>query len=55
MKFFVGLCATGALLYFFLPELFFLLLSVAPVIIGILVFWAIVCYGIQMIRLFFKF
>lgn len=29
-------------------------LSVCAVILGVLIFWALVCYGFQMLRLFFK-
>lgn len=60
MNKFIGfLTLTGLGLYFwsqnpqFTPQIL-ALLSVGAVILGILIFLALVCYGFQMLRLFFK-
>lgn len=60
MNKFIGfLTLTGLGLFFWsqnpqITPLVLGLLAVGAVILGFLIFWALVCYGFQMLRLFFK-
>ncbi len=54
MKFWIGAAILYGGCYFFCPALFPVLLIGTGIVLAVLIFWACVCYGISMIRLFFK-
>ena len=54
MKTLIGLLALGIWIWFWHPEWIPVILFLGGIILVILVFLACFCYGIEMLRLFFK-